>query len=146
MRDGKSEQEKTEVTENKTTISAWRISKFQRYFSHGGAADGSPRREPWERWEQDNEPRSGERKCFDRVLSPLRGSLSCSHLSHGSRRGLPSAAPPWLKYRWNFEMRHAEIVVLFSVTSVFSCSDFPSRIQRPLHLLRHDPVELPRLI
>jgi hypothetical protein len=86
-----------------------RISKFVHRKnggnSCGAALEDSPRRKPWECGLEIAKPRRGERKCSGGVLSPLRGLFSSSLLSHGLRRGLPSAATPWLKYLSNFEVR-----------------------------------------
>ncbi len=68
--------------------------------SCGAAADGSPRREPWETRGGMAEPRKGRKRyCYTNLLSPLRGSISLLSSSHGSRRGLSSFATPWL-IRW----------------------------------------------
>jgi hypothetical protein len=53
------------------------------------AIDGSPRREPWERRDQQNEPRSGERIPREHFFPPFRGlAISKSH-SLGSRACCP---------------------------------------------------------
>ena len=49
------------------------ISKNEWSFSHGVAADGSPRREPWAGGENLKEPRSGERIRIENFLSLLPG-------------------------------------------------------------------------
>src|SRR6185312_12427540 len=74
-----------------------RISKFELAFSHGVAAEGSPRREPWERMVKVNKPRSGERaRQRPFFFRPIRGSTIATLSSHGSRRGLSSNAAPQL--------------------------------------------------
>ena len=90
-------------------LGSGRISKFVHRKnggnSCGAAVEDSPRREPWECGLEIGKPQRGARKCSGGVLSPLRGSFFLIPLSHGLRRGLPSAATPWLKDRSKFEMR-----------------------------------------
>ena len=70
--------------------------------SPGGAADGSPRREPC-RGGPSPKPRRGDRRQHrGRVLSPLRGLGGFVALTHGWHRGLPSVAPPGLGMEANF--------------------------------------------
>ena len=54
-----------------------------------------------------DKPRKGRKKNRSiHGLSPRGGSFSFPSHSHGSRRGLPSAATSWLKYRSNGERHH----------------------------------------
>jgi hypothetical protein len=80
------------------------LNAKERRKSCGAALEDSPRREPWESHAEIYKLRRSERKPSFRVLSPLRSSFLLSLHSHGSRRGLPSAATPWLKHLANSEM------------------------------------------
>lgn len=62
------------------------------------------RREPWVGRQKAASPDRGERNPLVNVCRPLRG-LGWNLLSHGSRRGLPSAAAPQLEEKMHIPRR-----------------------------------------
>jgi hypothetical protein len=65
-------------------------------WSAGGAAAGSPRREPWESASEDSPAPSGATDFLPKRSFAPAVADAVGPLTHGSRRGLPSAAAPQL--------------------------------------------------
>jgi Protein of unknown function (DUF3999) len=81
-----------------TSLLRLKMAAFH-FDSHGVAADGSPRREPWVCGLKRNQPRQGRQKTSASKFFRSSAARSvCITVSHGFRRGLTSAAAPQLLF------------------------------------------------
>jgi hypothetical protein len=82
------------------SVAAWQIVAF----SAGGAAESSPRRQPWVWLDKNHKPRQGRQiKPFVCFLPPLPGLVSFCSLNPRFHRGLLSSVAPRLqKHLTNF--------------------------------------------